>query len=123
MKILLALFVIFMTSFTSISANAGAISSAQVIAQHQFEVNKQQILGMVDSDDVQKKLVALGVSVKDAKSRINNLTPNEIMQLNAQINEAPAGSGIVGTVVTVLVVVAVLDLLGVTDAFSFIDPI
>ena len=40
-----------------------------------------------------------------------------------QINDAPAGSGIVGTIVTVLVVVAVLDLLGITDAYSFIDPI
>lgn len=105
---------------TSMAAN---VSSATVIEQQRSAITKQQILTMVDSAEVQEKLVALGVSSDNAKSRINNLTNAELAQLNSQINNAPAGSGIIGTIFTVLVVVAVLDLLGITDAYTFIEPI
>lgn len=106
--------------FTSL---AGVVSSTTVIEQQLSTINKQNILAMIDSAEVQKKLVELGVNTADAKARINNLTDVELAQLNQQINDAPAGSGIVGTIVTVLVVVAVLDLLGITDAYTFIEPI
>ncbi|MEW6983463.1 PA2779 family protein [Colwelliaceae bacterium 6471] len=122
MKNLLVVFATLLT-FVAPTTNAGVVTSAQVIEQQRFELNKQQILAMVDSKDVQQKLVALGVTSEDAKNRINNLTPTEVMQLNKQMNNAPAGSGIIGIVVTVFVVVAVLDLLGITDAYSFIEPI
>lgn len=102
---------------------AGNVSSSVVIEQQRSAITKQQILSMVDSDEVQQQLVALGVSSADAINRINNLTSAELSQLNMQINDAPAGSGIVGTIFTVLIVVAVLDLLGITDAYSFIEPI
>lgn len=123
MKTLFIAITALFTSLISINANAGMVSSHQVIEQQQFAVSKHKILSMLDSKEVQKKLVSLGVSSENAKKRIENLTPEEVSRLNVEINDAPAGSGIVGTVVTVLVVVAVLDMLGVTDAYSFIDPI
>lgn len=123
MKTLLIAITALFTSLLSTTAIAGTVSSHQVIEQQRFEVSKNKILSMFDSKEVQQKLVALGVNSEDAKKRIENLTPAEVAQLNVEINEAPAGSGIIGTVVTVLVVVAVLDMLGVTDAYSFIDPI
>ncbi|MBA6391176.1 PA2779 family protein [Colwellia sp. BRX10-3] len=123
MKNLIMIFAALFTSTLPITSMAGNVSSAVVIEQQRSAITKQQILSMVDSDEVQQQLVALGVSSADAVNRINNLTSAELSQLNMQINDAPAGSGIVGTIVTVLVVVAVLDLLGITDAYSFIDPI
>ena len=69
---------------------------------------------MMDDSTVQDKLIALGVSTQDALKRLDAMTPHEVSELNRQLNEAPAG-GIVGTIVTVLVVVAVLDLMGLTD--------
>tara|TARA_R110000744_G_scaffold7183_7_gene24616 strand:- start:6329 stop:6700 length:372 start_codon:yes stop_codon:yes gene_type:complete len=123
MKNLIMIFAALFTSSLPITSMAGNVSSAVVIEQQRSAITKQQILSMVDSDEVQQQLVALGVSSTDAKNRINNLTNAELAQLNMQINDAPAGSGIVGTIVTVLVVVAVLDLLGITDAYSFIEPI
>lgn len=123
MKNLIMIFAALFTSSLPITSMAGNVSSAVVIEQQRSAITKQQILSMVDSVEVQQQLVALGVSSADAVNRINNLTSAELSQLNMQINDAPAGSGIVGTIVTVLVVVAVLDLLGITDAYSFIDPI
>ena len=103
-------------------ASAAVFSSEQVIANQQFHFNKQQVLSYVDSAEVQNKLIELGVSPADAKQRIANMTAEELNALNSQMNEMPAG-GIVGVVVTVLVVVVVTDLMGLTDVYPFINPI
>jgi flagellar motor component MotA len=50
------------------------------------------------------------------------MTNDELIAFNQNMNEMPAG-GIVGAVVTVLAVIAILDLLGVTDVYPFIRPI
>ena len=103
-------------------ASAAVFSSEQVISNQQFNFNKQQVLSYVDSAEVQNKLIELGVSPADAKQRIANMTAEEMSALNSQMNEMPAG-GIVGVVVTVLVVVVVTDLMGLTDVYPFINPI
>ncbi len=104
------------------SAMADVYSSDQVIANQQFNYNKQQVLSFVGDAAVQNKLIELGVSPADAQLRIANMTQDELNALNTQLNEMPAG-GIIGTIVTVLVVVAVLDLMGITDVYPFIRPI
>lgn len=103
-------------------ASAAVFSSEQVIANQQFNFNKQQVLSYVDSAAVQNKLIELGVSPADAKQRIANMTAEELSALNSQMNNMPAG-GIVDVVVTVLVVVVVTDLMGLTDVYPFINPI
>lgn len=103
-------------------ASAAVFSSEQVISNQQFNFNKQQVLSYVDSAEVQNKLIELGVSPADAKQRIANMTAEELSALNTQMNDMPAG-GIVGVVVTVLVVVVVTDLMGLTDVYPFIRPI
>ncbi|EGM79127.1 hypothetical protein Rhein_0745 [Rheinheimera sp. A13L] len=103
-------------------ATAAVFSSEQVIANQQFNFNKQQVLSYVDSVEVQNKLIELGVSPADAKQRIANMTHAELNALNSQMNEMPAG-GIVGIVLTVMVVVVVTDLMGLTDVYPFINPI
>lgn len=106
----------------SAASYAGVYTSEQVIQSAQFNIDKKQVLGMFDEANVQDQLIALGVSKEDALVRLNAMTPYEISELNKQLNEAPAG-GLVGTIVTVLVVVAVLDLMGITDVYPFIRPI
>jgi hypothetical protein len=103
-------------------ATAGIYTSDQVIAQQQHQYTQQQVLSFVDSAQVQSKLMELGVSPADARLRIANMTTAELDALNNQLNEMPAG-GNVGTIVNVLVVVAVLDLMGITDVYPFIRPI
>ena len=101
---------------------AEAISSDTVMQTQAAQYNKQQLIDMVSRADVQSKLVSLGVDSNQAIARINGMTDSEIAQLNDEINQAPAG-GIVGAVLTVLAVIAILDLAGVTDVYPFIRPI
>ncbi len=108
--------------FVAGHAMADVVSSEQVLASQQFNYNKQQVMSFVNDAAVQNKLVALGVTPVVAQQRIANMTNDELIALNTQLNDMPAG-GIVDTVVTVLVVVAVLDLMGLTDVYPFINPI
>lgn len=111
-----------MLIFAMGQATAGVYSSEQVVANQQHQYNKQQVLSFVDSAEVQNKLIELGVNPDDAKQRIAAMTTTELDALNSELNDMPAG-GIVGVIVTVLVVVAVLDLMGITDVYPFIRPI
>ena len=117
-----AMLIIGTFTFGASQATAGAYSSDQVIADQQHHYNKQQVLSFVDDAQVQNKLIELGVSPADAKLRIASMTNAELEAFNSQLNEMPSG-GVVGTIVTVLVVVAVLDLMGITNVYPFIRPI
>ncbi len=108
--------------FVAGHVHAEAISSDSVMQAQTASFNKQQLIEMVNREDVQNKLVSLGVDRSDAIDRINAMTPNELAQLNDHINEAPAG-GVVGAVLTVLAIIAILDLIGVTDVYPFIRPV
>lgn len=103
-------------------ASAGVYSSEQAIVSQQHQYNKQQVLALVDSAEVQQKLTDLGVSPAEAKLRVDGMTNDELLAFNQHMTEMPAG-GIIGTIVTVLVVVAVLDLMGLTDVYPFIRPL
>ncbi|MEP7703425.1 PA2779 family protein [Paraglaciecola sp. 25GB23A] len=103
-------------------ATAGVYTSEQAISSQQYQYNKQQVLTLVNSAEVQQRLMTLGVSPAEAQMRVDSMTNDELITFNQQMNDMPAG-GIVGTIVTVLVVVAVLDLMGITDVYPFIRPI
>jgi hypothetical protein len=123
MRKVIAVFASFLIMMATMPASfADVIGSEEIMSAEQSQYSRQQILSYVDGDAVQQQLVALGVDSEMAKSRIAGMTDAEISTLNAQMNDMPAG-GIVSTVVTVLVVILVLDLLGVTDVYSFINPI
>lgn len=124
MRQITAIFASFLIMIAGIPASmADVVSSDEVMVSEQQQYDQQQLLSFVDSDAVQAKLVSLGVDSADAKNRIANMTSAEIAALNSQMQDMPAAGGVAGTVLTVLIVITVLDLLGVTDVFSFIDPI
>lgn len=124
MKRISTVFCMMLTMIASMSSSfAAVVPSNNVIEQQQGLYNKQQILALVDSTEMQQKLISLGVDPAGAKMRIANMTNQELSQFNTQLNDMPAGAGVVGIIVTVLVVVAVLDVMGITDVYPFIRPI
>ena len=105
------------------NANAAVIPSAEIIQQQQGLYNTQQILALMDTEQVKQKLISLGVNPEAAKIRVASMTDQERMAFNSQLNDMPAGGGVAGTIITILLVIAVLDLLGVTDVYPFIRPV
>lgn len=104
-------------------AQAGVISSTDMIAeQHQFE-SKQSLKSYFDRDDVKQQMVDMGVSPADVDARIDAMTPAELAELNSTLQDAPAGAGLVGVVLTIFIVFVITDVIGATDIFPFIRPV
>lgn len=73
---------------------------------------------MLAREEVRRALIELGVSPDDATARIERMTNEELRQLEQQLDELPAGGGLVGVIGIVAIVLVILELLDVTDLFK-----
>jgi Mg2+ and Co2+ transporter CorA len=106
----------------TLPVQAAMISTPDVIQSQQSQYDREQLFSMLDRDDVQEKLVSMGVAPELVQERINSMTDFEIAQLNQQINDMPAG-GILGVIVLIFVVFVITDAIGATDIFPFVRPV
>lgn len=110
-------------SVWSATATAGMVGTGEMIGQQQVQLDRQQLLSMVERQDVQAKLAELGVSQEQVKERIQNLTPSELADFEQQLAEAPAGQDVVGIIVLFLLVFIITDMLCATNIFPFVNCI
>lgn len=104
----------------SLPAWSGIVTTDQLLQQQLEVLNKSSLVAMIDRDDVRQQLVERGVDPEYAKARIAALSDAQIEELKGNIDTLPAGSGVVGILVAVLLVLIILDIVGVTNIFSFI---
>lgn len=104
-------------------ANAAMVGTPEVLYEQQQQVDRQQLLGMLEDQGVQEKLQGMGVDRSQVEERINSLTNAELAQFNQQLSEAPAGAGVVGVIVLFLVIFIITDMLCATNIFSFVKCI
>ena len=104
-------------------AQAAIIANAQLMDQVQLTNDKEVFLQTINRVEVQQQLLDMGVSTADIESRVNQMTQQEIAQLNQQINELPAGSGVLGFILVIFIVFVITDVIGATNIFSFIHPV
>jgi hypothetical protein len=118
----MAVLLAFTTTF-SMSANAGMVGTGELIQQQQVDLDRQQLLEMLEDQEVKAKLQQLGVTEAQVAERIQNLTPAELAEFEQQLAEAPTGEGVVGIIVLFLVVFIITDMLCATDLFPFVKCI
>lgn len=99
------------------AAPAGMVSTQQLTQQVQLDSQRASLTRFLSRDDVQGQLMARGVEIADAQARVQNMTAAELSMLSAQIDELPAGEGVLETVLFLLVIFMLLDIAGVTDIF------
>lgn len=125
-KSIAVLVIIALSTFSIISAPAHAVmvNSAEILKGNQHNLACERINMFLDRSEVQKHLVAWGVSSDEAKVRVACLSDQEIEKISAQIDQLPAGSGALGTVVgaalIIFIVLLITDILGFTDVFTFV---
>ena len=105
------------------NAQAAIISNSQVMDNLEQASNKEALLQTIHRVDVQEQLVRMGVSTADIEHRIDNMTQEEIAQLNQQLDELPAGGDILGIIVLIFIIFVITDVIGATDIFPFIHPV
>ncbi len=121
-SIVLSVLMVWSTLLVS-GANAALVSTSDMLVEHQQFENTQAVRDFVNRDDVKQQMLDLGVSPQDVDSRINSMTATELAQLNANLQHAPAGAGVVGIVLTIFIVFVITDVIGATDIFPFIRPV
>ncbi len=114
----LALLMVLTSSFSSVSY-AGMVSTESVINESQHTYNKQELLELLQTQELKAQLEEQGVSPEMVEERVASMTPEEIQNLNTQLEDAPAG-GIIGALVTIFIVLVVTDMLCATDVFAFV---
>lgn len=100
------------------TAQAAVISTPDYVAQASREGQLARVDAVLAQDEVRSQLEHYGVSPEEARARVAALSPAELQLLDQRMAEMPAGSGILGLIGAVFVVLLILELLGVTNVFS-----
>ncbi len=105
------------------NVQASIVSNNQIINKMDQAQDRATLLQTIKREDVQAQLTSMGVSVADVEARIDQMTSEEIAQLNERMAEMPAGAGVLGIVFLVFVIFVITDVIGATDIFPFIHPV
>ncbi|WP_127470676.1 DUF6627 family protein [Thiomicrorhabdus aquaedulcis] len=102
-------------------------SAAMVSTQSLLQVENSVVQAHDSAVDLRAMLthdlVDLGVSATDAAHRVSLLTNEQIVALNAELENMPAGGDILGVAVLIFLVFIFTDAVGATDVFTFVKPI
>ncbi len=106
-----------------VASTVGTAQAAVIgTADHYAQQSRSQQIAVVDAvltrDVVQQQMVAMGVSHVDAMARINALSDAELQQLAHKLETLPAGSGALGILGALFLVLLVLEIVGVTNIFT-----
>ena len=110
--------IVFLAATAALPARAAVVNTGEYLAAARAEQSLGAAGAALARADVQAQLTALGVDPQDARARVAALSPAELAQLNARLDELPAGSSVLGLIGAVFVVLLILELVGVTDVFS-----
>jgi len=108
-------------SFTNVQA--AIVSNDQIIQNIDQANDRAALLQTIKREDVQVQLTSMGVNAADVETRINQMTHEEVAQLNQQMAELPVGGSVVGIIILVFVIFVITDVIGATDIFPFIHPV
>ncbi len=105
------------------TATADMIGNTAIMAQSEQGVQRQALIQQLQRSEVREQFLSMGVQPEAVEQRVQQLSDAEVVQLNQQIANAPAGSGVLGLVVLVFLVFVITDVIGATDIFPFIHSI
>lgn len=83
------------------------------------DASRERLAAQIERPELVAKLEQWGVTPQQARERVDALSDEEAQRLVAQIDDAPAGAGVLGTIVFIFVLLLVTDILGLTKVFPF----
>ena len=105
-------------------ANAGLISTEQVVEREAAAQDRARLFEFLARQDVRTQLTEFGVDPAMAEARVAGLSNAEIRGLAGRIDQLPAGQDVFGailsTALVIFVVLLITDILGLTDVFPFV---
>jgi hypothetical protein len=106
-------------------AQAGLVSTESVIAEtFGASGERARVEAVLARDDVRQELADLGVDPAEATARVAALDDAEIGRIAGQLDELPAGEGVLTSIAIVagviLIILVITDVAGITNVFTFI---
>lgn len=108
---LLAFLIGIALSFPSPAVYAGIVSTNQITAHSQTDVDRSKVQAFFDRADVKSRLQVFGVNSQFAKDRVAAMDDQEVHVLAQRIDSLPAGGdlrNLTDSDLTVLLLVAIL---------------
>jgi hypothetical protein len=101
---------------------AGMLDTNTLIATAGADAERTGLVQRLGSAQLESALARMGVDPAAARARVQRLTDAEVAELNARLDELPAGAGVLGVVAVVFLVLVITDALGITNIFAFVHP-
>lgn len=107
-----------------VSAQAALIGNAELLVTSSQQQSRDTLQQLLDRQDAQQQLQALGVDPEWASERVQHLTESELARINQGIHTLQAGgSDVLGVIVLIFIVFIITDAIGATDIFPFVHPV
>lgn len=111
-------------SIVATPIQAAMVGTSDILQMQSDDLARDKVHLFLQRRDVVNCLEAMGVDARDALDRVNAMTDEEVRLLSDQIDQMPAGGDglgfILGVAVVTFIVLIILDIIGVTDVFTFI---
>jgi hypothetical protein len=105
---------------------AAMVQTEAVMGDQSLNSAREKVRAFLQRQDVQAAIAAQGIDPLEAQTRVDSLSDAEVNEIAARIDQLPAAGGALGTVLVILLafflVLLILDMIGVTDIFTFINP-
>lgn len=109
--------------FSIAPLQAAMIDTEAMVATEVATQQRAELQSLLQRNEVQSQLTDMGVSVAAVEQRVAAMTDAEVAQLTTELDEMPAGSGLLGAAVLIFVVFVITDAIGATDIFTFVRPV
>lgn len=97
---------------------AGILTTQQIVRADHRQNTISRLEATLLREDVAAQLVEYGVEPSAVMARVDNMTIDELNDLEGRINDQVAGADAVGIIGAVFLVLLVLELVGITDVFK-----
>ncbi|MBR9904961.1 MAG: PA2779 family protein [Gammaproteobacteria bacterium] len=95
------------------------VTTQSALAADHAGADRERINEILARADVQDQLVKQGVDLDEVEARVASLSDAEAQQMAEQLEQLPAGAGVVGALFAVFIILLVTDILGLTDVYPF----
>ena len=101
-------------------ANAEIVGTDAVIAKYGQNADRDYLMSQLQTKEIRDQLIKAGVDPAEAQARLAALSDQEIRSMLAQFDSQNAGGdAILGTLLTLFVILLITDFLCLTKIFKF----
>lgn len=97
-----------MTNVPSLALAEGMISTNVVVEQMTHTETQAKVDQFLQQDEIRAELTKQGLSIDEVRMRLASLSPRELQDLSAQMDQARAGGSILVTVLLVVLIIFIV---------------